>query len=166
MKVLKVLSVALLLGVFITSCGSDGKRRSSSNLFPPLKIEIPAEVKDDPELVDLIQKSEKAINEFSDNVVFLLEDLAEIGQDAEGQKELSTFQKLKIGKAFLEFGNHSANVAAAMETFEDYQAAKQKAGEPLTDDQLRALAAVGDAFKQRMEEIGNKFEVESKKLEK
>ncbi len=166
MKVLKVLSISLLISVLLTSCMNDGGKRHSDNLLPPLKIEIPAEVKDDPELVDLIQKSEKAINEFSDNVVFLVEDLAEIGKDAEGQKELSTFQQLKIGKALLEFGNHSANVAAVMETFEDYQDAKQKAGEPLTDDQLRALAVVGDAFKQRMEEIGKKFEMQTKKLEK
>ncbi len=150
MRVLKVLSIVLLLGVFVTSCGSDSKRRSS-NLLPPLKIEIPAEVKDDPELVDLIQKSEKAINEFSDNVEILIEDLVDIAEDVDTAEELSTFQKLKVGKAFLEFGSHSTNVISALD---------------LNDDQLRALAAVSDAFEKRMEEINKKFESVSKKLEK
>ncbi len=165
MRVLKVLSIVLLLGVFVTSCGSDSKRRSS-NLLPPLKIEIPAEVKDDPELVDLIQKSEKAINEFSDNVEILIEDLVDIAEDVDTAEELSTFQKLKVGKAFLEFGSHSTNVISALETFDDYKSAKEQAGEPLNDDQLRALAAVSDAFEKRMEEINKKFESVSKKLEK
>ncbi len=165
MKVLRVLSAVLLLSVLTISCVGDSKGKSS-NLLPPLKIEIPTEVQDDPELVDLIQKSEKAINEFSDNVEILIEDLADIAKDVDTAEELSTFQKLKVGKALLEFGSHSTNAISALETFDNYQSAKEEAGEPLNDDQLRALAAVSDAFAQRMQEINKKFESASTKLEK
>lgn len=164
---IRVLSLATILLMLMWACGSDaGKnsKRRQSNLLPPMKIEIPSEIKDDAELVDLIKKSEAAINEFSDNLEVMVEDMMPMIEKTDEGEELGTFDKLKVGKIMLEFAQHSTETMETMELLNAYTESKEAAGELLNDDQLRALATVHDAFNKRMEDLNNKFEEMSNKL--
>ena len=52
-------------------------KKRNANFLPPLTISIADEIKGDTELVEVIKSSEKALNEFSDNI----EQLAIEGKD-------------------------------------------------------------------------------------
>lgn len=166
MKTVKFISLALTFSLLIMSCGNGKSKRRQSNLLPPLKIEIPAEIEGDTELVSLIQQSETAINEFSDNVEIMIEDLLPIIEENKTEEELGMFEKLKVGKAMLEFASNSTHCLEAMESFNNYTEQKEAAGEVLNDNQLRAIATVTEAFDKRMKEIDKKFEEITKDLDK
>jgi len=77
MKQLTKITILFIVVILITSCNNDKKERNP-NFLAPISIEIPDDVKNDTELVEVIESSEKAINEFSDNIEQLAIDGKEI----------------------------------------------------------------------------------------
>lgn len=60
----KIILIALLFGAALLN-GCSPKTQNKADYLPPLQIEIPAELKGNPEVVTFIKKSETAINIYS-----------------------------------------------------------------------------------------------------
>ncbi len=152
MKTLKTITLFLLAGMLISGCSNSNKR--DANFLPPLEIEIADEIKGDAELVEVIKSSEKAINEFSDNI----EQLAMDGKDILSKKdeEQSLMDGIKAGKLMLEFVSNSTQMVASMEKFHTYVEGKKGQG-IINDEQLKALEQVGKSFGNRVDQINQKY---------
>jgi len=140
------------LNLVLISCGSKNER--NPDFLPPVKIEIPGEIKDDPELVDLIKSSEKSINEFSDNI----ERLAVDGKDilSKNEDDYTLTDGLKAGKLMLQFVSNSTQMASTMSDFSKYVEKKQEQG-MLTEQQYKALEEVGKTLEKRVDQINEKY---------
>ena len=154
MKKLQTLLFALLITtVLISSCTSGRKR--NADFLPPVKIEIPNEIKGDKELVDIVELSEKAINEFSNNI----EQIAVDGKDILNKKDedLTLFDQMKIAKMAVEFISNSTEMANALDKFDTYVKSKESQG-IINDTQLKAMEKVALEFSSRMDEIDAKYQ--------
>jgi len=148
----KILVMLLTMNMVLVSCGSKNER--NPDFLPPVKIEIPGEIKDDPELVDLIKSSEKSINEFSDNIERLVVD----GKDilTKNEDDYSLTDGLKAGKLMLQFVSNSTQMASTMTDFSNYVKKKQDQG-MLTDQQYKAMEEVGKTLEKRVDQINKKY---------
>lgn len=144
--------ILLISSALLAACSNSNKRNIS--FLPPLKISISDEIKRDEELVDVIKSSEKAMNEFSDN----MEQLIVEGKDiyTKKQEDLSLMEQLKVGKLMVEFVSNSTQMAATIEKFDTY-VETQKSQELINDTQLKALEEVGVAFQKRINDINEKY---------
>ncbi len=149
------LIIVSFLATFIISCMGNGKRGHRSDFLPPIEIQIPNAIKSDAELTNLVKESEKAINEFSDNMEYLIEDLKPY-KDVKPE-EASTFVKLKLTKIGVDFFTNSTKGLAVMEKLESYSSKRALEQKPLNDEQLKAIAVIYDTFKTRMEQLERKY---------
>lgn len=149
-----LINTLTVLAITITflACSTGNKR--NVDFLPPLKISITDEIKGDSELVEVIQISEKAMNEFSDNI----EQLAIDGKDILTKKEdeQTLMDGLKAGKLMVQFVSNSTQMAKLIEKFDSYKNTKKEEGQ-LNDTQLKALEQVGTTFNKRMTEINEKY---------
>lgn len=142
----------LLVSIVTFSCSNGNKR--GANFLPPLEIKIADEIKGDGELVEVIKSSEKAINEFSDNI----ERLAMDGKDilSKNEEEQSLMDGMKAGKLMLEFVSNSTQMIVSVEKFQTYVEGKKEQG-IINDEQLKALEQVGKSFGNRIDQINEKY---------
>lgn len=152
-KLNNLLFTLLITTVLISSCTSGRKR--NADFLPPVKIEIPDEIKGDKELVDIVESSEKAINEFSNNI----EQIAIDGKDIlnKNDEDLTLFDQMKMAKMAVEFISNSTQMAVTLEKFDTYVNSKESQG-IINDAQLKALEQVALKFSSRMEEIDLKYQ--------
>lgn len=137
--------------VFLASCSDSTKNKVET--MPPLEVEIPAELQDNPEVVKFIRASEKSINEFANKVEkFYIQNPELLSKEAE---EMSMVEKLKVMKvagemaiSFGEFSMHYAEMNSKMENFEAL----------MDEEQVVAMAAVGEAFEKRMRILEQRLE--------
>jgi len=154
MKQIKtILSTLILVAILITSCTSGRKR--DADFLPPMKIEIPSEIKGNKDLVDVVKSSENAINEFSDNI----ERLAVDGKGIlnKNEEERTLMDNMKLTKMVVEFISNSAQMAQTLDKFNTF-VEKREAQGIINDTQLKALEQVGVSFKKRMEQIEAKYD--------
>ncbi len=150
------LTILTIFTLLLMSCmGGSGKRGHRSDFLPPIKIEIPASVKSDEGLTALVKKSETAINEFSDNMEYLIEDLKDFKDMKE--EDLGTFEKIKVTKIMAEFMLNSTKGLAVLEEFNSYAEKRAEQQEPLTDEQMKAMAVIYDTFEKRMQQLDKKY---------
>lgn len=152
MKTIKIIFMLLLVSIITFSCSNGNKR--GANFLPPLEIKIADEIKGDGELVEVIKSSEKAINEFSDNI----ERLAMDGKDilSKNEEEQSLMDGMKAGKLMLEFVSNSTQMIVSVEKFQTYVEGKKEQG-IINDEQLKALEQVGKSFGNRIDQINEKY---------
>ncbi len=150
------LIVIAIVGLLVISCMGDGKRGHRSDFLPPIKIEIPAAIQSDPGLTNLVKKSEGAINEFSDNMEYLIDDLKAF----QGMKEedMGTFEKIKATKIMAEFFVNSTKGIAVLEEFNSYAEKRVAQQKPLTDEQMKAMAVIYETFEARMKQLDQKYQ--------
>ena len=148
---IKTLTVLVITITFL-ACSTGNKR--NADFLPPLKISIADEISGDTELVEVIKSSEKALNEFSDNI----EQLAIEGKDVLSKKDedQTLMDGLKAGKLMVQFVSNSAKMANLMEEFDTYMNGRKEQG-LINDTQLKALEQVGTAFKTRINQINEKY---------
>lgn len=135
--------VMIVFVAFMASCNN--KKANKVETMPPLAVEIPAKLQENPEIVKFIRASEKSINEFANKVEsFYIENPDLLTKDVE---EMSMVEKLKVMKvagemaiAFGEFSMHYAEMNTKMENFE----------EMMDEEQIAAMSTVGEAFEKRM----------------
>ncbi len=151
----KLILIAFL-GMFIVGCTGGGKRAHRSDFLQPLKIEIPNEIKQDAELVALVKESEAAINEFSDNMEYLIVDMKPFMDKKE--EELSTFERLKLTKIVAQFVANSTKGALVLTKIAAYSDERSMTDNPLTDEQLKVIAVVVDTFEKRMQQLDEKYQ--------
>lgn len=140
-----------LLIVLVIACSCSGTKSSADHL-PPLKIEVPAELKDNAEVVRFIKESEEAINLYTQSA----EDLAEDCKSFAGKKEedLSVLDKVKMLNAV---GQFTANFAQFGAKYGEMTEQTKLFEEGMNEEQAAALATVLDAFKNRMQQIEEKY---------
>lgn len=148
-KTLTVLTIAIIF----LACSTGNKR--NADFLPPLEISIADEIKDDTELVEVIKSSEKAINEFSDNI----EQLAIEGKDVFSKKDedQTLMDGLKSGKLMVQFVSNSTQMAKLIEEFDIYMNSEKEQG-LINDAQLKALEQVSNSFIKRTEQINKKYQ--------
>ena len=154
MKKLNTLLFALLITTALISSCTSGSRRNA-DFLPPVKIEIPDEIKGDIELVDIVKLSEKAINEFSDNIEQIAVDGKEILNKSD--EDLTLFDQMKMAKMAVEFISNSTQMADALDKFDTYVKSKESQG-IINNAQLKALEQVALKFSSRMDEIDAKYQ--------
>ncbi len=150
---LKRTIILFLSGLVLVACSSDKKR--NADFLPPISIQIPDEIKGETELVKVINSSEKAINELSDNLEQLIVDSKEVLDKKE--EERSLMDNLKVGKLMVEFVSNSSELGELIDDFDNYKK-EQEAKGLINDNQLKALEKVGESFEKRMQQINKKYE--------
>ncbi len=150
---LKRTIILFLTCLVLIACSSDKKR--NVNFLPPISIQIPDEIKGEIELVKVINSSEKAINELSDNLEQLIVDSKEVLDKKE--EERSLMDNLKVGKLMVEFVSNSSELGELIDDFDNYKK-EQEAQGLINDAQVKALEKVGDSFEKRMQQINKKYE--------
>jgi len=151
---LKRTIILFLSGLVLVACSSDKKR--NADFLPPISIQIPDEIKGETELVKVINSSEKAINELSDNLEQLIVDSKEV-LDKKEEEERSLMDNLKVGKLMVEFVSNSSELGELIDDFDNYKK-EQEAQGLINDAQVKALEKVGDSFEKRMQQINKKYE--------
>ncbi len=150
---LKRTIILFLTGLVLVACSSDKKR--NADFLPPISIQIPNEIKGETELVKVINSSEKAINELSDNIEQLIVDSKEVLDKKE--EERSLMDNLKVGKLLVEFVSNSSELGKLIDDFDNYKKEQEVQG-LVNDTQLKALEKIGDSFEKRMQQINKKYE--------
>ncbi len=157
---MKQIILILTFGLFFTSCKSD-KIASSVNrdasYLPPMEIAIDPSIKADPELVDLVESSEAAINEFSDNVEKVALESKDLLKKINSSDNQSAGDLLRVMNLVTKFTANSGKIMSTMEKFDTYTAEHKEQGK-FSEEQAEALDKVGNAFKERMTELGKKYE--------
>lgn len=148
-SVIKLLGGIIVLVFIHYSCGSD---KNKADYLPELKAEIPASLKDNPEAVTFIENSTDALNQWS----ITMEDLVVecepfVNKD---ESELTTMDKMKLGKAMMEFTANMGKFAVKMAEMEQTATMIE---DGMDEQEMEALATVMDSFEKRMQEINEKY---------
>ncbi len=153
MKKLLHITLALAMFALLGACSSNSKDQPEPEYLPELKAEIPAELQDNPEVVEYIETTTKALNELSVN----LEDLyVKIKPYAnKDESELSTMEKLKMSKHVLSFTAQMAKVGVRMATMKQTY---HMMSDNLTADEQKALDVINETFEKRIRELDEKYE--------
>ena len=153
----------------LIACESDGKLKDTtsgkekqgihvnrnSDFLPPMEIAIDPAIENDPELVDIVHSSEKAINQFSDNIERLADDAKVLLEKKEGEQSLG--DGLRVAKIMMTLVSRSSEISKTIKKYQTYIESRKEQG-TITDEQIEALDEVGNAFSKRMEELGKKYE--------
>ncbi len=145
LKVLALLSVLFLA----VSCGSDDtKDTAADKKFGKLKVEIPASLKDKPEVCKYI----KEMNVIVDDFAVLFDEVIEVGAPHKGKKEedLSFSEKITLAKAGAKFAFGSTEIMARWGACESKRLELEK---DLTTEQKKDLDKVYDRMDKRMNQI-------------
>ncbi len=157
-KSIKEVAIVLFLSALSISCGGNDTKKEGhrADFLPPMQIKIDDAIKGNPELVDLVQSSEKAINEFSDNIERLVQDGNKYLQDDFDMDKASMMDKIKVGKLMIDFASNSTQMGATMVKFTNYVEEQQKQG-TLTETQMKAMEQVGQSLQDRIDQINKKY---------
>jgi hypothetical protein len=142
----------LFFAVAIFLSSSCGNSPSSLGKLPPFKIEVPAELKGNKEVVQFIKDSEEAINLYSNTAEKLAEDCKDLV--GKNEEDLSMLDKVKMVAALRQFTANFAQFAAKYGEMMEQTKIFEKG---LNEEQTAALATVLDAFKNRMEQLEEKY---------
>ncbi len=150
------LIIFAFLSLLLLGCIGKEKRTHRSDFLPPLRIEIPNEIQQDTELTALVKKSEVTINKLSNNMEYLLEDMEPFLDKKE--EDLSTFERLKLTKIVAKFVANSTKGALVLTKIASYSDKRAMTENPLTDEQLKAIALISDTFEKRMQQLDDKYQ--------
>lgn len=139
----------LIVLVIAISCSGT---KSNADLLPPLNIEVPADLKGNPEAVSFIKDSEQAINQYTQSAEELAAKLKPYINKK--QEELGTIDKVKMLGAL---GQFTANFTMVGLKYGEMLEKSKALEESMSEEQAAALATVLDAFKNRMQQIEEKY---------
>jgi len=138
--------------LFIVQCTTLEEERHPI-FFEALRIEIPDVLVNNTDAIEFIKSSEKAINEFSDNI----EEMALNGNEilSKNREKLQTADKLKTGKMAVQFVSNSTEMAYVIESYQKYIESAKSNG--FTNAQIKSLKWIGKAMRERADKIDNKY---------
>lgn len=113
-----------------------------------MEVEIPAELKDKPEVVEYIE----GMSQVADQYALMIDDMLEEVGEYEGveQADLSIMDQIKLTKATAEVAIRSAEILGK---WAGYQDNRDHMEEQLSDAELEALAGVWKRFEARIVQI-------------
>lgn len=149
MKSIWKYAILILFAAGVVSCGQSPKRSAT---LPPVAIEVPAELADQPEVVSFIVESEKVINEFSVTVEDMIERMKPYaGKDYDDLSMASRMRLMAIvGSSAVNFAEFAVRQAEIMEQGRYFE-------QELGDDQAQALGIVLHTFAERLDLLEEKF---------
>jgi hypothetical protein len=149
MKYLNIITIALAIMV-ISACGS---RSSSYTKLGKIEVQVPAELRNKPEVINYIDGMTEVANSYALMIDNTLEDVGEyIGVD---ESELGMMDKLKLVKATAEVSMQSVEIMGKWTEFTQQRA---QINEQLSDAELEALNNIWKQFDERMIEIQKKYD--------
>jgi len=152
MNTLKNIFSIIAISTIIISCSSDGTK--NGDFLPPVKIEIPTELADNKDAVILIENSEKALNEFSNNMETLIIDNEDIWNKK--SEDLSIMEQITLAKSLAVFATNSTEIAIVMEKLNGTDG--DEVLKNLSDEQIKAFDEIRLVFEKRINEINTKYE--------
>lgn len=138
------------------ACNSGSKSEGQSladKKFGKLEVEIPASLKDKPEVVAYINEMAK----LSDEYALLVDKVAEDAKDFRGKKEedFSIMDKIKLTKITSETGFKSIEILGK---WGEYTEKRMDIQENLTEDEILAFDAIMTRFGERMKQVEARHE--------
>jgi|LGOV01.1.fsa_nt_gb hypothetical protein len=152
MKSNSVLRILIILSLVFISCSKEHKR--NSDFFPIINVDISDNIKVDAELVDIIISTEKAINEFSDNIEQLAIDKKYLKND--NSEDVSLIANQDSTKLILHFVSNITQMKNHLENFNIYIERKYSQG-MVSDAQLKDLKLISLKFGNRVTLIEEKY---------
>lgn len=145
----------IIMTAILASCGQSGKKTGS---LPPVEIEIPSELKDNPEVVAFIKESEKTINEFTVTVEEMVEKMKPYADENFDDLGMATQMRLMaiMGTAAMSFAEFTVKQAEIMEQGQYFEG-------QLNEDHGQAVGMVLHTFAERLELLEEKFKELDKK---
>lgn len=142
-------SLLVIVVALIVSCNSN---QSDVNYLPELKVEIPDELADNTEAIEFIKNSTAALNQWS----ITFEDLVIECEPFIGktEEELSTMDKLKMGKIIMEL---MANMGKFTMQVGELEKSASIIADGLNEQEVKAFNLVQESFKNRITELGEKY---------
>ena len=153
MKKLLHITLALSIAALLGACSTSQNEQPDPDYLPELKAEIPAELQDNPEVVEYIETTTEALNELSINLEDLFVKIEPYVHKDES--ELSTMEKLKMSKHVLAFTAQMAKVGARMATMKQTY---HMMSDDLTEEEQQALDVINETFEKRIRELDKKYE--------
>lgn len=151
---MKSIGIHLLFAFFLLTLSSacSSEKEKSANYLPPFEVEVPKELKGNKPIEKFIDESKTSLNKWSN----ALEDLAVQCEPYVGKEEseLTTMEKVKLGKIMMEFVANMGQFAVKVAEMEQMATAIE---EDLNPEELQALTAVMDSFELRIQEINHKY---------
>ncbi len=151
-KLINSIYVAMVF-VIATSCSNESKPGNNGDFLPPVKVEIPVELQGNKDAIALIETSEKAINEFSNNIETLIVENEDIW--SKKSEDLSIMEQLTLAKTMAQFVVNSTEMASVMEKMNGTDG--EEILRNLNDEQIKAFESVSKIFEERMNEIDEKY---------
>ncbi len=145
------LFVIVLLSVTMVSCGSKDSKKKADNQLGKMEVVIPAELKDNPEIVDYIESMSEVVDAYSLLMDEMIGDLS--GMEGKSWDELKIGEQLKLTKAGTQFAMKAAPITAR---WAEYEAKKGTVVNELTEEEMLALETVYKRFEKRMAQIEEK----------
>ena len=149
---MKKLTYLLLIGfvaVMLSACGSEN---SADNKLGKLELEIPAELKDNPEAIAYIKGMNKVVDDYAVIIDNALEDVGDLAGKSED--ELSMLENMRLLKAT---GEIAIGAAPIMTKWVSYMEEREKLDKQLTAEELVALESSWKRLEQRMTQIEEKY---------
>lgn len=150
-----IMSIAamLLLSFALTACGGKKEENKADKKLGKLEVEIPAELKDNPEAVEYIN----GMVEVADDYALLVDELFEECGEYVGMEEedLKMKDKLKITAAT---ANYALSVGEIMLKWGEYESKRVEMYEEMTEDDIEAMKVVYEHVEKRFEQIEEKYQ--------
>jgi hypothetical protein len=150
MKTLKTFNIIALIFFFIMSCGTD----IDIDRLPPMEIEIPDELKDNKEMVKIIEDSEVAFNEFTvelDDFVYVA---VELDLENKDMDELDFMDKAKVVTAS---GGLWVKFNTVVQKYDMIKRMESVVKDTLSAQEIKAIETISRSFKKRMDELDSKY---------
>ncbi|MBI9062025.1 MAG: hypothetical protein JEZ14_08540 [Marinilabiliaceae bacterium] len=146
-QIINLGQLLIILSLVLSSCGSSKKDTANMRLGK-MEVEIPAELKDKPEVVEYIE----GMSQVADQYALMIDDMLEEVGEYEGvkQEDLSIMDQIKLTKVTAEVAIRSAEILGK---WAGYQDKRDNLEEQLSDEELEALAGVWKRFEARIMQI-------------
>ena len=136
---------------FYYSCGGDKKRTAADNRLGTIDVEIPASLRNKPEVVTYIHDMNKIADDYAMLIDQVLSDLS--GFEGKDLDNMGMMDKIKYMKVSAEVGFKSIDI---MSKWGDYHNKVDLFKSDLTEDEVVALESVLKRFEERMNQIEKK----------
>jgi lipopolysaccharide biosynthesis regulator YciM len=150
-----IMSIAAILALSfaLTACGGKKEENKADKKLGKLEVEIPAELKDNPEAVEYIN----GMVEVADEYAILVDELyEEVGEYAGMEEEdLSIKDKLKLTAAS---ANYTISVGEIMLKWGEYESKRVDMYENLAEEDVEAMKVVWEHLEKRFEQIEEKYQ--------
>lgn len=143
------LTLAIIAISMVTySCSNNSKKTVADDKLGKVEVEIPASLKNKPEVVSYIHDMNKIADDYAMLIDQVLSDIG--GFEKKDMDNLSMMDKIKLMKVSAEVGFKSIDI---MSKWGDYHNKVNFFKEDLSEDEIVALEAVLKRFEIRMAQI-------------